>query len=161
MDDGKYYKLHSDTHFVTINNMIRVYGFDSFVNHSCDPTIVYSRISPTLYIAHAHKDINIGNEIACDYAMTGYECKGYMIHNCQCGSKNCRQFIGGFKYLTLFEKLKLIPFVDKRLRLNFLFDIIIYFYPKLSYFYINNTKSNKVENKYILSWQYIFITIIL
>lgn len=72
-----------------------------FINHSCNPTC---GIKDSLKIV-AMRDIEIGEEITFDYAMS--ESTPYSI-KCECGSKNCRKLITGddWKITELQKKYK-------------------------------------------------------
>lgn len=49
------------------------------------------------YQAIALRDIDVGDEITCDYALFDYDCKGHTIEVCACGSTNCRGKMMGFQ----------------------------------------------------------------
>lgn len=106
--DDKVYLVNKFTHFVKHGIFRKVYGFDSFTNHSCDPTTKCDMLDETNFCVKALKNINIGDELTCDYDLCEYECDGHQIENCQCGSNQCRKLIKGFKYATDCDKLKLL-----------------------------------------------------
>ncbi len=59
----------------------------------------------------AIKDINIGDELTCNYLLYDYECDGHQF-DCNCGCSNCYKHIKGFKNLSLEEKVKILHLVD-------------------------------------------------
>lgn len=79
-------QVDNDMFFVATNN--NELEEADFLNHSCDPNC---GITGRLKIV-ATRDIESGEEITFDYAMT--ESSGYSI-GCKCGSKNCRMTITG------------------------------------------------------------------
>lgn len=111
------YILNKYKHFVKIGNQRQVYGFDAFMNHSCNPTTICNNISDLSYEVIAFRDINVGDEITCDYALFDYECNGHEISKCECGEENCRGSMNGFVNLPLETQLNLLPNVD-----NVIFD---------------------------------------
>jgi hypothetical protein len=78
----------------------QVYGWDSFMNHSCDPNAYFPLLHRTeselCYQAIALRDIDVGMEVTCDYALFDYHCSGHEISVCACGSKKCRGKMLGF-----------------------------------------------------------------
>lgn len=74
-----------------------------FINHSCQPN-AYVRDSATLT---ALKNIRAGEEITFDYSMTEWTAEefggaeGWKMHNCRCGSANCRGTITSFPLLPM------------------------------------------------------------
>jgi hypothetical protein len=85
------------------NGQRELFGFDGFMNHSCDPNVICPHV-PRLpehevktdhedrvyYYTYALKDIEIGDEVVCDYAVFDYTCDGHEIEQCLCGAANCR-----------------------------------------------------------------------
>ena len=109
---------NSDTHSVDdyavgsksgIANKRQVYGWDSFMNHSCDPNayfpLLYRSESEMYYRAIALRDIDAGTEVTCDYALFDYDCNGHGIENCACGSNKCRGKMLGFQGQSLYAKM--------------------------------------------------------
>lgn len=121
------FPLNSTTHSCYIGDGKRaLYNFDSMMNHSCDATS-YSytneeMFSDCQYAQIAAKDIQIGEEINCNYNLFEYDCKDKGIDECHCGSTNCQHQIGGFKWIPLHEQIKLLPRVDKFIMEAFLAD---------------------------------------
>lgn len=115
-------KLNKYVHFVKIGEFRQIYGFDGYMNHSCDPTIICENQSDTKYNVIAYKNINKGDEITCDYALFDYECNGHVIEVCGCGSSKCRGSIRGFKNLDIEMQLNLLPLVDGDIYNLFLVD---------------------------------------
>lgn len=70
---------------------------ESYVNHSCNPTMGFSNTSTLI----ALKDLNAGDEITFDYSLITAD-NWHMI--CHCGSKKCRKIIGN--YVDLPEEVK-------------------------------------------------------
>jgi SET domain-containing protein len=58
---------------------------ERYVNHSCDPNTTIRNQADT-----ATRDIDIGEEITSDYALTDAPALGFV---CQCGSPQCRGLI--------------------------------------------------------------------
>lgn len=128
------FELNVTTHSVGLGDGARaLYIFDSFMNHSCDPN-TYSfnddeMIKNCEYLQIATKDINIGDEITCDYNLFDYDCSDKNITNCYCKSPNCRKEIKGFKWLPFDEQIKLLPQIDAYTLNQFLAD-----HPEILYF---------------------------
>jgi len=100
------------------NNTTRsLYSFDSFMNHSCDSNTISSTTRETgepnkfEYDQIAIKDINVGDEITCNYLHFDYECDGHSFE-CKCGCKNCYHYINGFKNCSLEQQIHFLPYVD-------------------------------------------------
>lgn len=117
--DGGEYMLDVQTHTVKQwdDNMRQLYAFDSFMNHSCDPTsesILLSKDSAEqVYHQVAIKDMAPGDEVTCDYSLFEYDCPDKAIYQCACGSEACLGTVLGFKYLTDAEKLNRLPKTDQ------------------------------------------------
>lgn len=113
--ENKYTNLKLDkfTHFVKIDDARQIYGFDSYMNHSCNPTVICNNLSDSEYDVIAFRDIEIGDEITCDYALFDYECNGHEIEKCECSHLNCRGNMKGFKNLNLEHQLLLLNYVDQ------------------------------------------------
>jgi hypothetical protein len=111
------FKLDTETHSVQFTESQRwLYLFDSFMNHSCDPTTI-SRQNAELkrhnqYETVALKDVHPGDEITCDYNLFEYDCEGKVIEKCLCGFPNCVGRVAGFRYLSIDEQRKRIKLVD-------------------------------------------------
>ena len=54
------------------------------------------------YQAIALRDIDVGDEVTCDYALFDYYCDGHPIEVCACGSTKCRGKMMGFQGKALF-----------------------------------------------------------
>jgi hypothetical protein len=94
----------------------QLYTFDGFMNHSCNCNSVSSDGKSDgsncfFYDQIAIKDINIGDEITCNYLHFDYECDGHSFE-CLCKSDNCIKFVNGFKNCSLETKVSLLPYVD-------------------------------------------------
>ena len=90
-----------------------LYNFDSFTNHSCDPTtncILLNEDDPLPYKCVALKDINEGDELTANYNAFYYEMKDPFI--CGCGAKGCYGKIAGFKNLTVEQQNEIVDDID-------------------------------------------------
>ena len=85
-----------------------LYGFDAFMNHSCDPNTWSSDTGEADYVTYAMKDIEVGDELTADYALFDYECDGHVIEVCGCGAPNCRGEMRGFAHLPIEEKVRVL-----------------------------------------------------
>ncbi len=135
-DVEKSYLLHTDqgdfpfsttTHTVSIGNGNRLfYSFESFINHSCDPnTLTLSTPAMMLrneYYQVAVKDIEVGEELFCDYNMFDYDCRDEGGIECRCGAAVCRKQIIGFKWLPMEEQLRLLPIAEPSIIKQFIAD---------------------------------------
>ena len=94
------------------------------MNHSCSPNcydpLVYRTPDIMCYDAVAGKDICIGDEITCDYALFDYECDRHRISQCGCNATNCRGEMLGFKVLPIAEKLRVMKYCDEEIVERFL-----------------------------------------
>ena len=144
----------------------QVYGWDGFMNHSCDAnayfrklllcfTLTYLSLILTLhtlsnntlpiikplltallyrtptemcYQAIALRDINIGDEVTCDYALFDYHCNGHEIEVCACGSTKCRGKMMGFQGLSLQTKVDILHMVEEEIKDKFLEEenVVVY-----------------------------------
>lgn len=123
---------NTDTHSVDdyaiesksgVTSKRQVYGFDSFMNHSCQANayfpLLYRTSTEMCYQAIALCDIDAGMEVTCDYALFDYSCSGHEIEVCACGSKKCRGKMLGFQgerresfvFIIVFS-LALMPFIS-------------------------------------------------
>ena len=104
--------IHTYVTTANIPSIRQVYGFDAYMNHSCDANAYFplvSRSAGTMaYDAIAHRDIVVGDEITCDYATFDYACNGHEIEVCQCGASNCRGQMLGFRSLSLEEQVSIM-----------------------------------------------------
>lgn len=72
--------------------LVNEQGDERFMNHSCDPNIVWADDDTMI----ASRDILPGEEITFDYAMTEVAIPFRM--ECRCGSPNCRGIITNLDY---------------------------------------------------------------
>jgi len=91
------------------------FGFDSFMNHSCDPT-TFSVVLPEHagtggYITRAARAIRAGDEITCNYLLFDWDCDGHAF-DCLCEAKNCFGRIAGFSGLPFETQLNLVDELD-------------------------------------------------
>lgn len=125
-DQGDF-TLSTKTHSVIMGAGKRaLYTFDALINHSCDPN-TYSLTNPEMTLANeyyqvASKDIEVGEELTCDYNLFDYDCRDKGIVECHCGAANCRKTISGFKFIPLSEQLELLPRIDISILNQFLVD---------------------------------------
>lgn len=91
------------------------FGFDSFMNHSCDAntiSMMYEGDAENMrYYTHAAKDIAAGDEITCNYLLFDWDCDGHSF-DCLCGAKNCFGHIGGFTDLSFERQLAFADGLD-------------------------------------------------
>uniref|UniRef100_A0A7S2M487 Histone-lysine N-methyltransferase n=1 Tax=Skeletonema marinoi TaxID=267567 RepID=A0A7S2M487_9STRA len=110
----------------------QVYGWDGFMNHSCDANayfpLLYRTPTEMCYQAIALRDINVGDEVTCDYALFDYQCNGHEIEVCACGSTKCRGKILGFQGLPLQTKVELLCMVEEEIKDKFLQEenVVVY-----------------------------------
>lgn len=94
--------VHTDVHAVKVGNghYWRVYSFDSFINHSCEPNSMACNetedadTAATTFTTIATRNIHRGEEITTDYDSFIYSYPG--IPQCQCRSELCRGYSLGF-----------------------------------------------------------------
>lgn len=95
--DGPFF-VHTDIHAVKISTGdLRVYSFDSFINHSCEPNSVACDEVDGAFTTIATRHIRRGEEVTTDYDSFIYSYTG--IPHCQCGSEYCRGSSFGFGHL--------------------------------------------------------------
>jgi hypothetical protein len=96
VDDGKNAPVAGDG----ASRLRQVYGWDSFMNHSCDANAHFPPLRRTRteshYRAIAIRDIAAGDEVTCDYALFDYDYNDHEIEICVCGSEKCRGKMFGF-----------------------------------------------------------------
>lgn len=107
------------------NDPRQVYGWDTFMTHSCEPNAYFPPLRKTraeyYYKAIALRDVYAGDEITCDYATFDYSVVGGQeMEVCVCGSTNCRGRMVGFQNLSLPEKVDVLHLVDPEVRTKFL-----------------------------------------
>ena len=103
--NSKYHIINNITHTINRGDYRLFYYFDIFINHSCSPNIGYNNDeifefydkknnndNPILYNAIANIEINIGDELTCDYTTFDKMNDGKKFE-CNCGSKNCKKII--------------------------------------------------------------------
>ena len=77
-----------------------------YLNHGCAPNVF---LDFSCLCVRALKDIRAGEEAKINYAATEYEM--HDSFRCDCGSPGCLRMIGGFKFLTRDQQLKLKPYL--------------------------------------------------
>ena len=131
-----------------------LYTFDGFMNHSCNHNTISSETRATSipncfeYDQIAVKDIQVGDEITCNYLHFDYECDGHTF-DCLCGSSNCYRIISGFKNCTLKQQLELLPHIDKNMLEQFKADNTDILFKNISF--ENKNVDIFINNKYFLS----------
>ncbi|KAJ7355577.1 hypothetical protein DFH08DRAFT_852857 [Mycena albidolilacea] len=77
-----------------------------FVNHSCEPNIVFdlSSADPSEWHVRTLKDIEVGSPVTFFYPSTEWDMD--QAFDCRCGTKSCLGRIQGAKYLTVEELLR-------------------------------------------------------
>jgi hypothetical protein len=108
--DGRPLFVHTDVHAVKLGmGLLRVYSFDSFINHSCSPnSAARDETADGTFTTMATRDIKSGDEITTDYDTFIYSYAG--IPQCQCGSGElCRGFSFGFKHVPRHAQLVMLP----------------------------------------------------
>ena len=71
------------------------------------------------YKAIAVRDISVGEEITCDYALFDYECNGHEIEVCACGASKCRGKMLGFQGLSIEDKVSILHMAEDEIRDKF------------------------------------------
>lgn len=108
--------LKVGTHFGSPDNFFRLYGFDVLMNHSCDPnsvTLIDSQqIGKTKvnYDQVAIKDIQVGEEITCNYALSVWEYGESSRVPCYCGTEKCEKNLIGFSQMNPKVQKELLHF---------------------------------------------------
>ena len=88
-----------DSHMIQREKYFEFYGFDSFMNHSCDPSVWHRYDSKDEYTIYARKPILAGDEVTCDYETLEDVDAGVpkevfsTFMTCNCGAENCRGVI--------------------------------------------------------------------
>jgi len=109
--------LDTETHSVQFSPHLRwLYLFDSFMNHSCQPTTISHQTNEQRergeYSTIALQDIHPGQEITCDYNLFEYDCQGKTINVCMCETEKCIGYVRGFKYLPKEYQKECIQYVE-------------------------------------------------
>ncbi|CAK0770528.1 conserved hypothetical protein [Gammaproteobacteria bacterium] len=104
---------------------------DQLVNHSCEPNMVSMgdtdfptnpEIKEGTCTWVAIKDIKKGEQLTYDFDLHFWEISKYSF-KCCCGSKNCRVYIQGFKFLPRDLQEKMISFAKKNVKEMYLESI--------------------------------------
>jgi hypothetical protein len=114
-----------------------------YLNHSCSPTGVYLPTMPWTFVAT--RDIQIGEEITCDYQTFDIEPIRRSVQ-CKCGTKKCRGFLKWdyYRYVDWqMENYKhCSPFVQRKID-----DLRTKWYSSncfLKYYFINDAGLRKL-----------------
>lgn len=97
--------VHTDVHAVKLGDgMLRVYSFDSFINHSCEPNSIAceERDDGGSFTTIATRALKRDEEITTDYDSFIYDYDGIPV--CQCGSVMCRGASFGFRHIPRADK---------------------------------------------------------
>jgi len=94
----RYVILDKDHHFIHRPSYVESIGYDSFMDHCCNPNSEQHYENATTYSVYARRDIRVGEKITCDYLNLANEAE--KLENvakttflCNCGSENCRSEI--------------------------------------------------------------------
>jgi hypothetical protein len=91
------------------------FGFDSFMNHSCDPStisVAYAGdVEINKYYTQAAKDLKAGDEITCNYLLFDWDCDGHSF-DCLCGAAECFGRIAGFAGLPFDAQVRFAEHLD-------------------------------------------------
>jgi hypothetical protein len=92
--DGKFHLLDKDHHLVHRTEYAEMLGFDSFMDHSCEPNTHQVYVSKEEYIVYASKTVAQGDKITCNYqaldnTAVGYKNVGTATFKCMCGEQTC------------------------------------------------------------------------
>jgi hypothetical protein len=99
-DVGGEYTLDVYMHTVSRPDGKReLFYFDGFMNHSCNPTTISTECEGEYYNTEAARDIEVGEEITCDYDLFEWDSRDKGIEKCGCGAAKCRGKALGFKFL--------------------------------------------------------------
>ena len=94
------------------NKYVRHAGLISKVNHSCDPNCGIKVNETGAHDFVAMRNIVANQEITFDYVMRNYSIdSNYFGMSCECGSKNCRKKITGWKDLPEERKKDYAGFI--------------------------------------------------
>lgn len=135
-EDGETEVIEMDVYVHSVlnpeKNQRELFALDGHMNHACDPntTCISHQVRPDggSYTTVAIKDIEIGDQITCDYDLIEWDCqdKGTIsfflaphqpllltrillgIDACACGATSCRGKVWGFKYLNADLKNQMI-----------------------------------------------------
>ena len=91
------------------------FGYDSFMNHSCDPSTISVAYDGDAeinkYYTQAAQDLKAGDEITCNYLLFDWDCDGHAF-DCLCGVAECFGHISGFAGLPFEAQLRFAEHVD-------------------------------------------------
>jgi hypothetical protein len=98
---------------------LMLYNFDSFTNHSCNPS-TYSYLENEevldVFATAVTRDVKAGEEMTGNYLVFYYEnCRGGIGFNCKCGSSNCYGLIDGYQNASIDVQKELFEFIDCKL----------------------------------------------
>ena len=89
--NGKYEQLQLESHTLNRNSYREYLYFDSYMNHSCDSNVDHQYTDDLNYYCVCKKEIKLGDEITCDYALLkDYD---HIYFECNCNFPNCRKII--------------------------------------------------------------------
>jgi len=92
--DGRYTIITPEHHFIYRKDYVEVVGFDSFMDHACEPNTNQRYTSKIDYESFAKRTIFPGESITCDYTQLDNTCMslqnmGTSSFQCSCGSPKC------------------------------------------------------------------------
>jgi SET domain-containing protein len=91
-----------------------------YLNHSCDPNLGVKTNSKGLPDFYALRDIETGEHLTYDYAMTEVVLEEMEMGRprvpCGCGTANCRGFLGSYRELPAEVKQRYSGFISDYLR---------------------------------------------
>lgn len=90
-------------------------SFLQFINHSCDPNIIFNTSSMQLGCL---KDISIGEELCFFYPATEWEIS--QPFDCNCNSEKCLKRITGAAFMSpdILSRYTLTNFIQEQLKIN-------------------------------------------
>ena len=93
--NDRYMLMDPTEHMIHRTDYCEFLGFDSFMDHSCDPNIEQTYEGATTYHVHAIRTILPGEKITCDYHKLtndahNLESLPTIAFRCTCGAANCR-----------------------------------------------------------------------
>lgn len=89
---------HSHATQVAADRWVQQGGLNSKFNHSCDPNCGTRQNATGAFDFVARNNIQVGEELTFDYATRNYIIQ-HFPSTCQCGAKECRRSITGYKDL--------------------------------------------------------------
>jgi SET domain-containing protein len=102
-------ELYYHCHWYPDGTIVLVGEPHCFLNHSCEPNVIYYTINKISYLISV-KEIQANEELTLDYSQLNY---GGQVFHCKCGSKNCRgDHRCGFKYMPKEQQVRQLLVLD-------------------------------------------------